>query len=464
MKVERRQGSDERRILIAMVVDEVVLARISKVWKRGLFQSSWSDLIGGWCVDFWERYGKPPRESIQGLFQSWASEDRDEDTVKLVQRFLDGLSGEYESSVEESNSEYVIDCAGKHFETVWLRRLAAEIEGDLDSGDVEKASTRVASHGRIELGAGTTIDVLTNKEAIQKAFESKQEGLIMFPGALGQFYGNHLEREGFIAFMGGEKKGKSWKLIDLAWRGMLQRRRVAFFEVGDSSQDQIMKRFMIRAARRPAWAGTVSCPTGIERESGARFATVFTESRHFPEPLDWKVAWTACERIMQRKVRSKESLLKLSCHPNSTLSVAGIRSIIQDWEREGWFPDAVVIDYADILAPPPGVQEHREQINESWKQMRAMSQSLHCLVVTATQADAKSYKGDLLRLSNFSEDKRKYGHVTGMIGINVTDIEKENGISRLNWLVLREAEFTENRCVHVAGCLSIGDPCIYSTF
>ena len=107
--------------------------------------------------------------------------------------------------------------------------------------------------------------------------------------------------------------------------------------------------------------------------------------------------------------------------------------------------------------------EGRDKINETWKQMRSLSQKYHCLVVTATQADAASYETDLIRRRNFSEDKRKYAHVTGMIGINQKDPEeKEKEVMRLNWLKLRDGLYSETRCVYIAGCLSIANPAIRS--
>jgi hypothetical protein len=75
-----------------------------------------------------------------------------------------------------------------------------------------------------------------------------------------------------------------------------------------------------------------------------------------------------------------------------------------------------------------------------------------------------SYKEDLIGREHFSEDKRKMAHVTGMVGINQTRREKERGVYRLNWVVLREGEFIEEHCVHVAGCLGLANPAMKSAF
>jgi replicative DNA helicase len=137
---------------------------------------------------------------------------------------------------------------------------------------------------------------------------------------------------------------------------------------------------------------------------------------------------------------------------------------LQTYERSGWVPDIVVIDYADILAPPAGVADNREQINHAWKQMRSLSQEFHCLVVTATQSDAASYNQWILNRRNFTDDKRKLAHVTSMLGINQTEEEKEFGIFRYNFIASREQKYKETKCVYLASCLSIANIAVRSSW
>ena len=102
----------------------------------------------------------------------------------------------------------------------------------------------------------------------------------------------------------------------------------------------------------------------------------------------------------------------------------------------------IVIDYADLLVGE--AKDFRHLQNEIWKDLRRLSQEKgQPLVITATQADAKSYDADKLKLTNFSEDKRKYAHVTAFYGLNQDKFgrEKQIGILRINELLLREGDF-----------------------
>jgi len=461
MRIEKRDSKDERRILISLIIDRVVLSRISPQWNKHLFQNRWSNLIAGWCVDYLTKYDKAPGKSIEALFDAWAETTNDKTTAKLVSTFLESLSDEYE--IEEApNSEHLIDLAGRHFNKVRLEALADNIQSDILTGNADKAEKRLAQYGRVELGVGTGIDVLNDKAAIRDAFETKTDPLITLPGALGEFFGDSLERDGFIAFMGPDKRGKSFWLSELAYRAIVQRRRVAFFEVGDMSQNQIMRRIQSRIAKHPQLRGTVAYPVSIERGREERTATVEHEEHSHEAPLSWRRGYKASQKLQTRHIRMNGPVWRLSCHPNSTINVGGILAILGGWERDGWIPDMVAIDYADILAPDIGGTDFRHQTNDTWKRLRAMSQTLHCLVVTASQTDADGYKRGILTRSNFSEDKRKMAHVTGMVGINQTPEEKDNGIIRLNWVVRREGAFSELKCVHVAGCLGVANPAIRS--
>ena len=123
---------------------------------------------------------------------------------------------------------------------------------------------------------------------------------------------------------------------------------------------------------------------------------------------------------------------------------------------EGFIPDVIVIDYADILAPEDPRQQPRDQVNETWKALRRLSQERHCLVIAPTQANAASYDKWVQGMHNFSEDKRKLAHVTGMLGLNQTEEEKALHVMRLNWIVLRESPFNAQQCLWVGQCLEIG--------
>ncbi len=462
MKVEKRDGSTEKRILIGMIVDTIVLGKIAPKWEKGAFRSKWSNLVGSWCVEYYNSYGKAPGKAIQALYETWAEDNDDRDTTKLVEGFLTGLSGEYKSLREESNTNLIIDHAKKHFNKIRALRVAEGVQGDVDSGDVDKALERIKTFSQVEMGHGECIDFFLDKETFFKSFDAKAEPLIKYPGDLGRFFGNTLSRDSLVSFMAPEKRGKSTWLLDMAWRSCLQRRKTLYISLGDFSLDEVEMLLGVRAARHPLEPDTINYPILLEPNHPT--ANVEFEERKFKDGLSRQQGWNAVQRTLTSKLKTKRSFLKVQCYPNSSMNVQGINAIVKGLEREDWTPDVLLLDYADILAPLDGRVDSRHQIDASWRGMKALTQVYHCLVVTATQSDADSYDTYLMSLNNFSEDKRKYAHVNGMIGLNATEEEKELGLMRLNWLQRRGAKFNRKAYIHVAGCMGLGNPCIKSTF
>lgn len=466
MQTESFDGSKDRRILIGMVVDPLLLGRLSHKWDHNLFADRWSNVIGGWCVTYYLKYGKAPCKDIRGLYESWAETANDVDSVKLVEQFLTSLNNEYESLAKETNSEYLVDLASKHFDTIRLERLLETIKADLVNGELDKAKNRVQTYGDVQLGHDAATDVLQDLDALQETFDRKRDPIVEYDGAIGQLLNPALERDAFVAFMGPHKRGKTWWLMDLAWRAMLQRRKVAFFQVGDLSRAQVLMRFACRAERHPfmsrdGWPLTIQFPLDIKIIPGAPTAIVDLEQISFTDPLSLKNAVLAFKET-EKRLKSKVPLLKLFCYPNSTISVKGIESVLQQYDRQGWTPDVIVIDYADILAPITKNLLPIEQINETWKAMRALSQSRHCLLVTASQTNANSFDARVLTRKNFSGNHLKFAHITAAFGLNQEEEEREKGIMRINCLSAREFEYAEHKCVHVAGCLPIANPAVRS--
>jgi hypothetical protein len=477
MKVTNYQMDKERSVLTGMIVSDRVLARIYSSLKkeRKPFRSKWSNVIAGWCLKYFKDYGKAPGKDVESLFRDYATKTKEGEVVELIERFLSGLSDEHKRKPKELNEDYLMDSAAEHFNLVRLERLGEAVQAAVLRQDLKEAREAVAVYAPVNLALSDMVDVSTNKVAMADALSQEEdEVLIHYPKDLGRFFGPHLQRDGFIAFMAPEKRGKSFWLMDLAWRSATRdHRRTLLYSVGDMSQHQILRRLAVRAARRPRDARKLKVPvelvsneppkghkgeweTVVGRKSPKN---VHFKSKEFPDAISLaKDVWPVIESV--------QPMLKLKCTSNSSTTVADIRADIEGKIQEGWIPDVVVIDYADILAPEIGVssQDYRHQINTTWQALRRLSQDFHVLVVTATQSDASSYGAYLLRREHFSEDKRKFSHVTGIVGINQTEEEKRDGLFRLNWIALREGLSYESRCVHVAGCLAIANPAIVSAW
>lgn len=448
-----RYGSQGRgkRVLAAMASSTPVLARIAARWpKYGLFgEDRASNLIGTWCVEHFRRYGEAPGMALEARWEHWR-EEGDKDLAKSIQALLEVASEAQDEGLP--STEVLVDMAGEHFESISMRAAVDAAQAELNRGNVSQARDLIDNRPKVDLGSSSTWDPAADIEDWVAAFsEELSKDLVTYPGMLGNFFKGEFVRESFVAFMASSSRGKSWWLLDIAMRAVRARHRVAYFEAGDLSRMQLIRRFGQRILRRPKRKMRVQWPTFFD----GSIEGLVTEERLLPAPDPHQA-----NRIWKKISQARKSAIKVHDSPNSTLSMTGIRGLLQEWSQQGWVPDVVVIDYADILAPPHGVRELRDQINENWKAMRALSQQYHCLVVTATQADAGSYSAQLLRRKNFSNDRRQFDHVTGYFALNMSEEEKALGLSRLNWLKRRDEAYTETQQLAVAGCLACGCPAV----
>lgn len=455
MKIQQVEGDRERRIIIGMIVNREVLGKIASIWDNDPFQSKAANIIGSKCVRYYRKYNEPPGRTIESLIRLWSEKNKDKEATNAMENLLQSLSDEYERAAE-INAQHLIDVAAEHFTRIRISRMIEQLEDQISTNDVKAADETVRSYSRVEFRQNSLTHILTDESTFSNVFsEDNSQMLIEYPDAIGSFFGNDLARDSFIAFIAPEKVGKTWMLLDLAYRAVSQRCRTLFFEVGDMSLKQIMTRFVVRISNHPMTACVVKKPIAFKQD---------------PKEIVYKQGLTeakARECFAKFTQRFKEDYFAIAAYPTSSMNVDGIREIILEKIGQGFTPDVICIDYADILSPPYRARKYdlRDQINATWEQLRSLSLEFHCLVATASQARRDPTRGNkVLTISDTSEDKRKAAHVTAMYGLNQTAEEKEKGHMRLNVMARREGDFSVRRCIKVASCLALGNPCVVSSW
>jgi hypothetical protein len=453
MQTRTYDGAEARRVLAAIIQDPAVCARVAAQWKpEGLFDVGWANLAAGLAVRYHKQYNRPPNGQFTVLFEDWAATTTaDEKTVKNIERFLQTVSDEAQHSPGES--DYLLDLAARYFERVVLEREIEVAKDEIARGQVVEARARLKGLPMVNLGTDAYFEPHSDIELWNVEKETRQKPLVYYRGDLGDFIGDVMVRKTLFAFLGADKMGKTTWLIDATYRAVRNRCRVAYFELGDGDQDEFMDRFGRRVCCRPIYSGVYKVPydwNGNAPEVVEEYIKAYDEVEGF----------TKYNKLVQNQPR-----LRVECHSNGTFSVYDIHSTLENWSQAGWRPDVIVADYADIMAPPPGVKDALEQIDETWKALKRLAQDWKCLVLTATQADAAAYalgQNALLSRKNFSGRKTKNAHVNGIIGININPQEKQAGAARINWVVRRKGEQNDLDFCRVAGSFALGNPAMIS--
>lgn len=462
MNITRRKKTDERKVLVSMIMDDTVCARIAPQWKSPMFQSEWSNIVGELCADYFKKFEKAPKEDIAPIFEKW-SEDKDKDTVAIVERFLSTLSDEYEQTAGQKNSKYLIHRASTYFARVKAEKLIKRISIDLEEGQVEQAVTRIKEFRELDLNHEKASESYNDPKEIDEAFDAKKEPLLKLPGDLGIFFGNTLQRGAFIILQGPEKIGKTTWLTYLAHQCVRQRLRVAFFSCGDEDKAEINRRLATLISKHPLYPGEVVVPRAIKRVG--KEIKMRIRRRTFNAGLSPKKANECIEKFRQTELRSSRIFFRLMTYGGGTLSIPMLEGVIKNWEQDEWLPDVIVLDYMDILMESGHAKnDRRDRINQTWLEFRSLLARYNILGISATQTNRASSGASYITREHTSEDKRKMAHPTGVIGLVQTDPEKARGIVKLNWVVGRGFNYAPHRQCICAGSMAIGNPAIRSLF
>ncbi len=489
-RINKHHHKVERRMTTGMVMSTKYLKRLKPIYDEELLTIEYAKYVAKWCLEYLEKYDEAPGSEIQNIYSRKIRDGLKEEMAELIGDFLESISDEFEKD-DNFNVDHLFDESEEYLKLMKLRLLSLDLSALVENDKSKDAEILVSDFRTIKTISEDGGDPFLDEQDLDEVLtedESKEKDMIRFPGKLRKMLQGQLVRDQLISFMGPEKRGKTFILLDCVYRALLSRHNVLFVQAGDLSRRQINTRMYTRVSGKGVmdkFCGeqifpiidckhnqndtcsksirTCNVPLmenmngdemiGIDLidqcNEGYRPCSSCRGKRCF-EPSHWYVkkdlgdplTWSEARRNnLAFAKRYKGKKFKLICYPNYSLSIRDLDNQLHIWQdSEGFVPDLIAIDYADILAPERELHSRREEINETWMAMRRMSQERHCLVLTVTQTDAGSYDQKVIKMTNFSEDKRKLSHVNAMYSLNQTPLEKYNRIWRLGKVVVREDE------------------------
>lgn len=506
MRERRIEVEDELLVVTGMVVSDRVLRELEPLYRPEFLEGAWSRRVAGWAWEHWRAYRRAPGRHIQDIHaQAVADGVLPDAEAELVAAFLSRLSDQWVDGGAALNEDYLLDVAERRFGRRAIVSLTEELRDAVARGALDEAEAAVAGWRRPVRSRSDGANPLTDEELVRAAFEDGTEPLFRYAGPLGTLVNDLMVPEAFIAIMAPEKRGKSWWLMDIAVQALKAGNNVALFSTGDMSLRQLALRLHVRLSgrsNREKYCGaflvpTLDCrrnqagtcplrrrgrpglapaveggnpldraPAGYEacswcaRERHGEFrGAPWWRERAAVEPLTWRQGLRIA-KTFSRHCRGRT--LRLEAHPAGTLTLDAVRRRLDTWERrDGWVPGVIVTDYADIM-DEPGESEHRHKQNRIFIGHRALSMERRALVLTGTQSDADSYTAHTIGLRNFTEDKRKYAHVTAILTLNQLAWEKRLGLMRVGVLLAREEDFDGGATVNVLCAPRMGRPVLGS--
>lgn len=131
------------------------------------------------------------------------------------------------------------------------------------------------------------------------------------------------------------------------------------------------------------------------------------------------------------------------------MSVYDVQDSVNRLIDEGFYPDLLIDDYADKLAPPRQMRDRRFEITETYEWLRSYAASLKGLrgekkdgipIWTASQVGRQAYSREVIRIEDVAEDIGKANTADVIIAICQTKEEQQKSRCRLYGPKMRDAE------------------------
>ena len=466
-----------------------------------------------WLIRYYSKHKKAPKKTIQKVFER-QKKRLHKNSQEIVESYLNHIAEEFINYEEEAiDPEYVRNEILPDF--IRERELIERIDNAqtyIDQGNFEDAERIIHTYPKVmveEEDERLGIIIPFTKEDVNYGMTkgSISSEAFRFDGDLNELIGP-LGKTWLVAITGVEKAGKSFLLQDIGYMAaMYQKKKVLGINL-ELSDDLVRKRSWYRIShttgRRDAGKiifpildcennqfGSCKVSEKPKRNNKPLFRNN-TENVSYFNRLNWKVChrcrnaptrmnaartkrfiptiWFDREKIreateirVKRAITSKKmsnlSNFRIKCFPRYSVNFDEVYEwILRYMDRTEWHPDIVMFDYLDVLAPEQGNLQERIDVDRKWKKASKLAGELNCLVLNADQATKASRTQYALDQMSTSESKTKDSHLDIRIAINQMDAEKDLGISRINVLFHRHANFNVKREVLITQRLATAEP------
>lgn len=151
------------------------------------------------------------------------------------------------------------------------------------------------------------------------------------------------------------------------------------------------------------------------------------------------------------ELRSRGAYLLIKDFSYTNCSLADIENILIRYKTKNEPFDLLIVDYADLLQPPKGYKEKRNELSSIYTQLRVLSGAYNIPVWTASQTNRAALDKRVVSLRDIAEDIGKANVSDVVLALCQTPEEKEENMMRI--FVAKQRSSSKNPTVSI-----ISDP------
>lgn len=439
---DRLPGTLQENLLTLLVHSDEHGKVVANLVDPALFEGDYR-IVAERACDYWARYGRAPRAHMADLLSDIleSTHDRRGGTFRSILIEMLRLS-------EAINPKYAVDSLRvfvrmQRFQSAVLetaRKLQSQRELALPEveemwGDLLRARDATFDRGASLNDTDRLIDFLRNQatEFSVGIDELDSRGIAPMRGAV-------------MLLIASTGIGKSWGLIHLAKRALMQRKKV-FYGSLELSEGELLARFYQaffgvtdRAPREPLFV------SAIEKDAFGKLSDMTREEIE-PEfsfvDADGRVNDNLEDELETRRnlMQGKFKNIEIKRFPTRGLTVGQLRGYLDALEAAtGFIPDVVILDYIGIMRTE--VKDHRISLGRTFEDFRGMCVERNVAGITAQQMNRESGRTAKGGQINVAEDWSLIGTSDVCISLNATSVEKQYGLARL---VVEKSRRTRDR-------------------
>lgn len=134
-------------------------------------------------------------------------------------------------------------------------------------------------------------------------------------------------------------------------------------------------------------------------------------------------------------IAAKGGNLKIAYMPSGEASINTLKAHVTSLVREGFMPDVIFIDYADLLKYTGDFKEKKDALTQIYESLRAWGMEIKCPIWSATQTNRSAFGESEFNLSSIAESAGKANTADVIIGIG-RDPDQKNDL-KANLLILK---------------------------
>lgn len=421
---ERLAGSLQEDLLTLLTHSDEHGRAVANLVDPALFEGDYR-IVAERAVDYWARYAKAPGAHMADLLSDIleSKHDRRAGTFRGILIEMLRLS-------EAINPKYAVDSLRSFIRVQKFQSAVLETARKIQSqrelaipeveemwGDLLRTRDATLDRGVTLNDTDKLIDFLRNTatEFSVGIDELDARGIAPMRGAV-------------MLLIASTGIGKSWGLIHLAKRALMQRKKV-FYASLELSEGELLMRFYQaffsvtdRALKEPLYV------SALEKDSYGRLSEITREEIKPEFSLDSENLEDELE-VRRQLMQGRFKNMEIKRFPTRGLTVNMLRGYLDALEAAGFVPDVLILDYIGIMKTD--TKDPRVSLGHAFADFRGLCVERNMAGITAQQINREGGKSARGGQTNVAEDWSLIGTSDICISVNATSAEKKYGFARV---------------------------------